>query len=588
MSTPERTEKVDVHHHQRERDVESPSVTSNNSSSSPQHHPVYQHYQNQPAVFQHHSLPRTGASSAAHPSPSAGQIQSPCSPCCSTTSPHDSSTRLPTVISRFQKGLSQEEDNSFSSSVYTDPTTTEVGGGYKESLVSALEEVISRDSYELLSDSDSIFVSPERFTSLAAKSEAEVPYLLHRRVQTTLASSKSYETVILRSSEDVIHAETVPGADGTGVLFQRSRSFRSLREKTYRERPALFARARLVDIDLDFVVNTDVAPAPSLFRPKSIEFVSYQNLPPPDAFSSRDDTIDPVNDTADVQHFISSHLTWSAAAGIEPPSFPVVVDVDAQGRLFVEDMDEVDEEKMCSLMSGDVEEDDELAEDEILSAVSSVSSGEEPPIDADDEDRASAPEDDEALTADDVRDVDFIYQPDTLSNTTSLDGEEEEREERLVSEDLQLFGEFVNEEDGLPDPDSHNSPLDFPEEPVPPDYDDYIFQAHVLSRISERSSCDSKLSFPEEEDGERGNRSRAQQQDDTMSDVSSSFKGPSDAPIPVCPPPPIADESTPVNESVPFQEDPPPPSFPCDDQFPSPPSSIDLPDDDPELYSDSS
>lgn len=73
MSTPERTEKVDVHHHQRERDVESPSVTSNNSSSSPQHHPVYQHYQNQPAVFQHHSLPRTGASSAAHPSPSADQ-----------------------------------------------------------------------------------------------------------------------------------------------------------------------------------------------------------------------------------------------------------------------------------------------------------------------------------------------------------------------------------------------------------------------------------------------------------------------------------------------------------------------------------
>lgn len=628
-STPERTEKVDVHHHHQsprgvelDREVESPSVASNNSSSSPQH-PAY-HYQNQPAVGVFHSLPRTttpgaGSSSSAMPTPSAGQNQSPT---CLSSLPSsrdqscassDSrllpimSTNIPVVdrLQRLQPACSQDED-SLGSSEYTDPNTfpTAEAAGRVESLASALEEVVSRDSYELLSDSESLFASTDRLAHQhPPQREDEVPYILHRRLQNpaTMLSSKSCETVIRpeggdcrdesRGEEELLSGRQASDS-ARGGHFVRSRSFRSLREKAYRdcEKPALFARTRLVDIDL-----TDVSPIErSLFRPKSIEFVSFQNLPPPDAFSSRDDTITDLPLPPDLPcsgnsprpmevEFVPAHFT----SAVVEPCFPVMVDVDTEGRLCAEEGEE--EERMCSLMSpeegeegederDEVEEEDE--EEEIVTAASSVR----------EEDRASAishnpeTEEDEALTADDVRDVDFVYH-DTLSNTSL--------EEQLVSESEEQIYDFVNEDDGLPDP-NDRSFLDEElecgdigdgeegeeEGPVVPEYD-YIFQAHVLSRISERSSCDSKLSLEPDEEGDvgKGHQLRGPAvQDNTMSDVSTSWKGSDDglpaAPSPV---PPAFDESTPVNESVPF-DPPPPPAFesesPVMDEFPSPPSSI--------------
>lgn len=491
-----------------------------------------------------------------------------------------------------QQGCSQEDDSVCSNSEYTDPNntfpTTELAGVYKEgsrveSLVSALEEAVSRDSYELLSDSDSIFVSPDR--NLVPRKEEVVPYLLHRRLQTGLASSKSCETVI-RSAE-YEPASTLLITNDEDAVVHRSRSFRCLREKAYREKPALFARTRLVEIDLD------VQQGSSLFRPKSIEFVSFQDLPPPDAFSSQDDTVGPV----DVNECVPPPPCTLSPTAIEPPPFPPVVDVDRQGRLCIE-ADEDEEERMCSIMS---------PEEEVLTAASSMSSADRP---VEDEDHASAPEEveeDEALTADDIRDVeDFVYQPDTLSSHTSLLDEEDEH---LVSEELKLFAQYVNDDDGLPEPERAGSPLEDVledvDEPVLPDYDDYIFQAHVLSRISERSSCDSKLSFERDDSEGQGERAR----DNTMSDVSSSIKGSdplADPPLPPpppesfspCqpppPPPPIPhfDETTPVNESVPFDSLPyqvyiPSSNSVAEERFPSPPSSIDnLPDE--ESYSDSS
>ena len=622
ISTPDRTETVDVHRSreprsmsghrdvdvEREMEVESPITSNNSASSSSPHHPPY-HYHQQPSqtpsgVF--HSLPRTaGSSSSALPSPSAGQIQSPCSSPSLTNDPdrdsplavpHISSMQLlqtSSIRSQSQSGGSQD-DNSMCSSEYTDPNTfpTEVAVGkdMTNMTISALEDPVSRDSYELLSESEPIFFSPDRKTK-----DEEVPYIRHRRLQTTMISSKSCETVIrLEDSGGIgignmsLREETSADADSISFHFQRSRSFRSLREKTYREKPhALFARARLVEIDLNVIDPQPVAHK-SLFRPKSIEFVSFQNLPPPDAFSSRDDTVDPLpidaNSHVDVE-FVPSHFTATAAE----PSFPLVVDVDKEEELEASaDDDEAEEEdKMCSLMS-QVEEDEEV----IVTATSSVSI--KHPV----EDQESAisylpaeTEDDEALTADDVRDVDFVYQ-DTLSSTSL--------EEHLISED-QIF-EFVNEEDGLPDPDNLQQGI----EGI---YDrmasiEYVFQAHVLSRISEHS-CDSKLSSGTD-DG--GCVDVLQEQNNTMSDVSSSFKGSEaananaqveealveeaqdvvdDSVMPLCclPPPPSFEETTPVNETVIFY----PPPYPMTmmDEFPSPPSSIDnLPDE--ESYSDSS
>ena len=609
MSTPERTEKVDVHHHHQaprgnrdaeiDRDVESPSVASNNSSSSPQH-PAY-HYQNQPAVGVFHSLPRTttpgaASTSPAVPSPSAGQIQSPSCPppTCPSSVSDPTNIPAPDRLQRLQQGFSQDED-SLGSSEYTDPNTfpTTEAVGRVESLVSALDEAISRDSYELLSDSESIFASPDRFHhQLPAHRDEDVSYILHRRLQTTtMIASKSCETVIRHEgdrNEEVGRAEEllVGRQSGEGVQggnFVRSRSFRSLREKAYREaeRPALFARARLVDIDfMDEVVDR------SLFRPKSIEYVSFQNLPPPDAFSSRDDTADlpeptPVCSSSPLRRidveFVPSHFTST----VGEPSFPVVVDVDSEGRLFVEDGE--DEERMCSLMSPEEGgEMDEEGEEEIVTAASSVR----------EEDRASAlshnpeTEEDEALTADDVRDVDFVYQ-DTLSNTSL--------EEHLASESENPIYDYVNEDDGLPDP-NDDSPLDEEcgviigdeeeEEPDAQDYD-YIFQAHVLSRISERSSCDSKLSLdPDEEGAGKGLKGPVVVRDNTISDVSASLKGSDDGmdalwvAAAAAAPPAFDPDSTPVNESILF-DPPPPPAFEADspvlvmDEFPSPPSSID-------------
>lgn len=469
----------------------------------------------------------------------------------------------------------------------------------RENTISPLEDPVSRDSYELLSESEPIFFSPDR----TARAE-EVPYILHRRLQTSMISSKSCETVIRAedggcADGDAAAGESIEfGADAESSSFhiQRSRSFRSLREKTYREKPhALYARARLVEIDLN-VIDPQPAQHKSLFRPKSIEFVSFQNLPPPDAFSSRDDTVDPAVVEPDpplVHQFVSSHFT----SAVVEPCFPVVVDVDKEEREEMakssalshkeddvdDDDDGDDDDKMCSLMS-------QTEEEAILTATSSVSIGR--PI----EDQASAishvpaeTEDDDALTADDVRDVDFVYQ-DTLSSTSL--------EEHLISED-QIF-EFVNEDDGLPDPDSIQEGI----------YDrmagmEYVFQAHVLSRISEHS-CDSKLSSCTDEGG---CGDALQEQNNTMSDVSSSFKASeavevalapvADAkedaagldyvdtsPMSLCclPPPPLFEETTPVNETVVFD---PPPYPTMTDEFPSPPSSIDnLPDE--ESYSDSS
>uniref|UniRef100_A0A0P5K0I7 Moesin/ezrin/radixin homolog 1 n=1 Tax=Daphnia magna TaxID=35525 RepID=A0A0P5K0I7_9CRUS len=607
ISTPERTETVDVHHSreprsasghrdvdvEREMEVESP-VTSNNSasSSSPQHPPYQYHQQPQQTpsgVF--HSLPRTaGSSSSALPSPSAGQIQSPCSSPSLTNSP-DRGSPLPvpqsasmqfqigSVRSHSQSGGSQDE-SSLSSSEYTDPNTfpTEVAVG-RDMTVSALEDPVSRDSYELLSESEPIFFSPNRIMK-----DEEVPYILHRRLQTSMISSKSCETVIrledvggIEASEIIQMEEASADADGCSFHFQRSRSFRSLREKTYREKPhALFARARLVEIDLNI---TDPQPVSykSLFRPKSIEFVSFQNLPPPDAFSSRDDTVGPVladvNPLADLE-FVPSHFTATATE----PSFPIVVDVDKEEeREASANEDDEADEKMCSLMSQPEKE------EIIATATSSVSL--EYPVEDQESVISYLPaetEDDEALTADDVRDVDFVYQ-DTLSSTSL--------EEHLISED-QIF-EFVNEEDGLPDPDHRQLGT----EGI---YDrmasmEYVFQAHVLSRISEHS-CDSKLSS-DTDDG--GCEDVLHEQNNTMSDVSSSFKASEaavveaeakvvsdDAAMPLCylPPPPSFEETTPVNETVIFY---PPPYSTMTDEFPSPPSSIDnLPDE--ESYSDSS
>lgn len=628
----------------REMEVESP-ITSNNSaaSSSPQHPPYhYQQQQQQTPSGVFHSLPRTGGSSSALPSPSAGQIHSPCSS-PSLTSHTDrgsppvhpltnlsSQVQNDSIRSQSQsqsQSVSQEEEDSLCSSEYTDPNTFPTEVAARENTISPLEDPVSRDSYELLSESEPIFFSPDR----TVKTE-EVPYILHRRLQTSMITSKSCETVIRAedggcASGDSAAGESIEfGADAEDSPFhiQRSRSFRSLREKTYREKPhALYARARLVEIDLN-VIDPQPAPTKSLFRPKSIEFVSFQNLPPPDAFSSRDDTVDPMavaDDPPFDLEFVPSHFT-SAAVEL---CFPVVVHVDKAQHLErdndekpfahsdVDDDDDDDdddisscidkkkeehvvdreegdddeeEEKMCSLMSQTEEE-----EEAILTATSSVSI--ERPI----EDQASAishipTEDDDALTADDVRDVDFVYQ-DTLSSTSL--------EEHLISED-QIF-EFVNEDDGLPDPDSIHQGI----------YDrmagmEYVFQAHVLSRISEHS-CDSKLSSGTD-DGGCGDA--LQEQNNTMSDVSSSFKASEAAEMiaavvedpvatgvvsdgsgdletnamPLCylPPPPLFEETTPVNETVIFD---PPPYPTMMDEFPSPPSSIDnLPDE--ESYSDSS
>lgn len=598
---------------EREMDVESP-ITSNNSvaSSSPQHPPYHYHQQPTPTgVF--HSLPRTGGSSSALPSPSAGQIHSPCSSPSLTNRPdrgsppvhENSSTQVRNDSVRSQSRNNSQEDDSFCSSEYTDPNTFPTEVAARENTISLLEDPVSRDSYELLSESEPIFFSPDR----TARAE-EVPYILHRRLQTSMISSKSCETVIRPedggcAGGDAAAGESIEfGADAEGSSFhiQRSRSFRSLREKTYREKPhALYARARLVEIDLN-VIDPQPAQHKSLFRPKSIEFVSFQNLPPPDAFSSRDDTVDPAVVAADPPfdlEFVPSHFT----SAIVEPCFPVVVDVDKEEQEVAklsarsrkdddvndddgcDDNDDDDDEKMCSLMS-------QTEEEAILTATSSVSIGR--PI----EDQASAishvpaeTEDDDALTADDVRDVDFVYQ-DTLSSTSL--------EEHLISED-QIF-EFVNEDDGLPDPDSIREGI----------YDrmagmEYVFQAHVLSRISEHS-CDSKLSSCTDEGG---CGDALQEQNNTMSDVSSSFKaseavevavavaaepGAKDdaagldyvdtSPMSLCclPPPPLFEETTPVNETVVFD---PPPYPTMTDEFPSPPSSIDnLPDE--ESYSDSS
>ena len=329
--------------------------------------------------------------------------------------------------------------------------------------------MISRNSYELLARSSSACAKPAL---------VDVSYILHRRVS-PLAASKSCETVLKMPD--------TPTSDP--VELQRSRSFRSEKASSM-----LFARAKLVDVDI--------------IRPKSIEFVTFQNLPPPDAFSSRDDSVEQAQ-----HHFVAS---------VEP-CYPVLVDA------------------------------------------SSVSSCEQ-----------------RAETEDDVQDIDLVYQ-DTLSSTSL--------EEQLISDDQLLF-EFVNDDDGLPDPLDDVSAEDDLAEGIQVQSGwqstlDYVFQTHVLSRISERScgsTCDS-----------------ASRQDNTMSDVSSSFKADAvDAAVDDMadalyhlPPPPLFDadeaDATPVNETVRLVPD----SFPAPDDsepdaedFPSPPSSIDnLPD---ETYSDDS
>jgi len=323
-------------------------------------------------------------------------------------------------------------------------------------------------------------------------SKVDVSYILHRRVS-PLAASKSYETVL--TPPDVAE-------------LQRSRSFRSEKSVT----SMLYARARLVDV-VDIV------------RPKSIEFVTFQNLPPPDAFSSRDDSV-VVGEVVVVKE------------EEELCCYPVVVEA----------------------------------------SVTSMSSGGQ-----------------RAETEDDVQDMDLVYQ-DTLSSTSL--------EEQLISDDHHLLMEFVNDDDGLPDPldDIYDDDDDDDDVDVDDDDDDddderdqskldYVFQTHVLSRISERS-CGSTSC-----------------QDNTMSDVSSSFKIDAndvhddvrDALYHHLPPPPLFDaDATPVNETLPDGDDlllqlplpvplllPPAPQQeeepeeePEVDDFPSPPSSIDnLPDD---------
>lgn len=659
QSTPERTETVDVHQPhldalgEREFDAESP-ITSNTSSSP--HHAPYHHqqqqqqqlYHNQPAAGAFHSLPRSGAHQAGAGATATppGQMHTPSmsNPRCETTvgAMSDRSDRAsPSRVTAVRSPSGSQEDDSLCSSEYTDPTTYPEAATRDATTTGAscVEEAVSRDSYELLSDSDPIFMSPHHHTR-----PDEVPYLLHRRLAASLVASKSCDTVIHGDSV----GQCALGQD-EAERFRRSRSFRSLREKTYRERPsALFARARLVEIDLS-VIDPEHEQAPSaaasgsarsLVRPKSIEFVAFQNLPPPDAFSSRDDTLDPASDNdddtardepdsqaipSDPREFVPSHFTSNAE-----PSYPVVVRVSDDGakataclrpageddvRLQHEALehDAEDDDKMCSLMSQDEEE---LP----VTATSSVSIGREQGIVDDDLSLVSRPvetEDDEALTADDVRDVDLVYQ-DTLSSTSL--------EEQLLSED-QIF-EFVNEDDGLPDPDSVHRQGFYGADVAGLGAlggIEYVFQTHVLSRISERSGDSRDSSDNEDAERERNN---------TMSDVSSSFKAPEDRggddddddgrrtpltddasesdsepsrfvqrPVPpvaepdpsdiepttdaddcCLPPPPSFDEATPVNEMVPFD----PPLDPSVmDDFPSPPSSIDnLPEEDD--YSDSS
>ena len=666
-STTERAEKVDVHQYSQEPqspyqqqrevdsrlDVESPS-TSNNSAVSPSssHRPVYHQYQQQQSPAQagvFHSLPRSGAQPSSSSSP-AGQtsFESPC-PSSSCCSPNLSNSNRPDrdspVLSVLQvpchlvsdeapesspsKSVSrEEEEDSLCSSEYTEPNTFPT----TQIPAKTYEEAVSRDSYELLSDSSALFVSAERMNR-----DDDVSYILHRRVQSNLAASKSCEVVAIAggigggSNEDQHHAEeSCSFYDSVEMSVQRSRSFRSLREKTYRERPALYARARLMEIDIDLNV-IDPPPAAcsrtSLVRPKSIEFVSFQDLPPPDAFSCRDDTVDASSSSGGVSPISFAAQVTNAADASPPndpahvqfvpvvaePCFPVFVDVhqvsDSLNRIEdsgteqqeqeekknVDEDDEDDDDKMCSL-SQDDEEEEEVADVEVegFTVTSSVS------VDAPLEDEASAishqphtEEDDEALTADDVQDDADVCQ-DTLSSTSDL-------EEQLVSED-HLF-EFVNDDDGLPDPESPLSGehelhgiYDITVQQQQQQEMEFVFEAHVLSRISERSS-DSKLSSKGAVDEEGASR-LAFQQDDTMSDVSSMAGRVEDDPVKenptiavaasltLPPPPPVSffEEATPVNEAVTFV---PSSHQVVMDEFPSPPSSIDnLPDD--ECYSDSS
>ena len=422
-STPERSaETVDVHYSgdqrsiSRERPVEASVAASNHSvassSGSPRHvsHHLHHHQQHQQHVQQHvqqpsqpmavaafHSLPRNNQPSATASLPaSAGQIPESTNRSRNQARRWDASNATKwRSHSQSPPSQSRQGDDSLGSSEYTDPHTFPKETQSASVLVGS-EKVVSRDSYDLLTDSGSAG------SANAKPAVVDVSYILHRRVS-PLAASKSYETVL----------KTPETPTGEPVELQRSRSFRSEKASS----SMLYARAKLVDVDI--------------IRPKSIEFVTFQNLPPPDAFSSRDDSVEQAR-----HHFVAS---------VEP-CYPVVVDA------------------------------------------SSASSCEQ-----------------RAETEDDVQDIDLVYQ-DTLSSTSL--------EEQLISDDQLLF-EFVNDDDGLPDPLDDVSAQDDPIAAAEAQSGwqstlDYVFQTHVLSRISERScgsTCDS-----------------ASRQDNTMSDVSSSFK----------------------------------------------------------------
>ena len=420
--TPERSETtIDVHHHHPQAQPLHPQrrELDPDVDSAVNCMPQLYNYQSTPAgVF--HSLPRTSASGLPSAS-AAGQIDSTI-PLLNTTSAHESSQ----------------------SSEYSDPTEIMRDNRSSEGLHTAEE---SRDSYDLLSDSDPMFCTPNDDDEFA--DERQVSYVLHRR---HFDVSKSCEDLgVARGASDV----------------KRSLSFRFSRDGIGQK---LFARTSL-HMDLNDLV------CKQLVRPKSIDFVSFQDLPPPDAFSSRDDTVESDDPQFDL---VMSHSAL--------PSYPVRMELCELSQQETA-LSELSDSEASSDTSNEVHESEELT--------------------------------------DAAQNAELIYQ-DTLSSTSL--------EEQVVSEDPLL--DFVNDDDGLPDPlDDSDGFDDFPPHWPPSSVAHYGFPARVLSRISER-------------DDSRMTQSEA---DNTMSDVSTSLKAdPLDDDqtiLPAClPPPPLFDETTPVNE----------------------------------------
>ena len=494
---------------------------------------------------------------------------------------------LPSVSHRIataaDSGSSHEDDASLCSlSRFSDPlvpASARGGGGggggggcgcgdsFKSSeaaLYTADEgEGASRDSYLLLSDSDA---DADPMFGTADELEAshpghynnddddddDVPYVLHRRqMKPSIEGSKSCEnlSVFLRTQ------------------LVRSRSFRCARDQTD-GCSTLYARARPMAV-AGHQADAVAACQQQLVRPKSIEFVSFQQLPPPDAFSSRDDTLDDTLDDDSLHQQQQQHiyLARSSAAGA---SFAIVVDVKRASLESVADATHSDQGDQ-----GDNEQDDNDNDGDDLTQV--TDGGQNACQNA-------------LREADADADVDAVYQ-DTLSSTSL---------EELINSDQDadqaLFDDFVNDDDGLPDP--HDDSDDDEVNDDDDDDDDYeaafafpwpppSFPTRVLSRISEHEDSSSRAaatlsSTVATRRGESDN-------ENTMSDVSSSLRadGLVAADDVYLPPLPL-DDVTPVNEFAPPPPPPPPPPLSSfleldeaadDGEFPSPPSSI-LDDDD--------